>query len=308
MSAQIEAGTGEQAILPTQPVAKWQPRVGRRKALGAVWQGVFLAATALAIVVLGMLLWTIIKTGHDYLSWHLITAMPSRKAAQAGMNSAIFGSIWIVVGSAIFSFLIGVGTAICLEEYASKNALSGFVQTNISNLAGVPSIVYGLLGLVFFVEWLHLGRSISSAALTMGLLILPVVVIASQEAIRSVPLGLRQAAYALGATKWQTTRHHVLPSAMPGILTGMILSMSRAIGETAPLLVVGASSLVLKRPTSWDSAFTAMPVQIYGWSARPQKEFEHLAAASIIVLMIVLLSMNAFAIILRQRLSNRNRM
>jgi phosphate transport system permease protein len=224
------------------------------------------------------------------------------------MNSAIWGSIWIVIGSAVFSFFVGVGTAIYLEEYAPRNGITRFIQTNISNLAGVPSIVYGLLGLVSFVEWLNLGRSISAGALTMGLLILPVVVISSQEAIRAVPLGLRQASYGLGATKWQTVRSHVLPTAMPGILTGMILSMSRAIGETAPLLVVGASSLVLSRPDGPGSTYTAMPVQIYNWSARPQKEFEHLAAASIIVLMIVLLTMNASAIILRQRLSSRNRM
>jgi phosphate transport system permease protein len=224
------------------------------------------------------------------------------------MNSAIWGSIWIVIGAAAFSFVVGLGTAIFIEEYAPQNRFTAFVQTNISNLAGVPSIVYGLLGLALFVQWLNMGRSISAGALTMGLLILPVVVIASQEAIRAVPLGLRQASYGLGATKWQTVRSHVLPTALPGILTGMILSMSRAIGETAPLVVVGASSLVLTRPDGPLSGFTAMPVQIYNWSARPQREFENLTAASIIVLMIILLSMNAFAIVLRQRLSKRNRM
>jgi phosphate transport system permease protein len=292
----------------TRPTTRWSPRISGRKSIGRIWQAIFFGATALAIVLLGMLLWTIIDTGWDWLSWHLVTDMPSRKAVKAGMNSAIWGSIWIVIGSAVFSFFIGVGTAIYLEEYAPRNGITRFIQTNISNLAGVPSIVYGLLGLVFFVEWLNLGRSISAGALTMGLLILPVVVISSQEAIRAVPLGLRQASYGLGATKWQTVRSHVLPTAMPGILTGMILSMSRAIGETAPLLVVGASSLVLRRPDGPGSTYTAMPVQIYNWSARPQKEFEHLAAASIIVLMIVLLTMNASAIILRQRLSSRNRM
>lgn len=307
MSAHIEAKAVTTTVV-TQARPGWNPRVRGRKLVGSVWQCVFFGATALAIVLLGMLLWTIIDTGGSWLSWHLITSMPSRKAEIAGMNSAIWGSIWIVVGSAIFSFVVGVGTAIYLEEYAPRNVFTRFVQTNISNLAGVPSIVYGLLGLVFFVQWMNLGRSISSGALTMGLLILPVVVISSQEAIRAVPLGLRQASYGLGATKWQTVRSHVLPTAMPGILTGMILSMSRAIGETAPLLVVGASSLVLSRPDGPTSAFTAMPVQIYNWSARPQKEFEHLAAASIIVLMIVLLSMNAFAIVLRQRLSSKNRM
>ena len=285
----------------------WTPRVHTRQVLGKFWQWVFFGSTALAIVLLGMLLWSIIQPSWNWLSWHLITDMPSRRPENAGMNSAIWGSIWIVVGSAVFSFFVGLSTAIYLEEYAPRNRFTRFVQTNISNLAGVPSIVYGLLGLVFFVQWLNLGRTISAGALTMGLLILPVVVISSQEAIRAVPLGLRQASYGLGATKWQTIRSHVLPTAMPGILTGMILSMSRAIGETAPLIVVGASSLVLTRPDGPLSSYTAMPVQIYNWSARPQQEFEHLAAAAILVLLIVLLSMNAFAIILRQRLS-KNRM
>jgi phosphate transport system permease protein len=276
--------------------------------VGRVWEWVFFGATALAIVLLGMLLWSLIQPGWDWLSWHLITHMPSRTPEIAGMNSAIWGSIWIVIGSAMFSVVVGVATAVFIEEYAPRNRFTRFVQTNIANLAGVPSIVYGLLGLVFFVQWLNLGRSISAGALTMGLLILPVVVIASQESIRSVPLSLRQASYALGATKWQTVRSHVLPTAFPGILTGLILSMSRAIGETAPLVVVGASSLVLTRPDGPLSGFTAMPVQIYNWSARPQREFENLTAASIIVLMVVLLSMNAFAIILRQRMSKKNRM
>ncbi|MBA3276194.1 MAG: phosphate ABC transporter permease PstA [Chloroflexia bacterium] len=286
----------------------WDPRISGRRAVGRIWRGLFFGSTAMAIVLLGMLLWSIMQPGWGWLSWHLITEMPSRNAEDAGFNSAIWGSVWIVIGSAIFSFFVGVGTAIYLEEYAPRNRYTRFLQTNISNLAGVPSVVYGLLGLVFFVQWLNLGRSISAGALTMGLLILPVVVISSQEAIRAVPLGLRQGAYALGATKWQTVRSHVLPTAMPGILTGMILSMSRAIGETAPLIVVGASSLVLTNPGGPLSSFTAMPVQIFNWSARPQQEFEHLAAAAILVLLTVLLSMNALAIFLRQRLSNKNRM
>ncbi len=306
MSVHAEADGAKQPVKMTS--VRWEPRISARRTVGAVWQGIFFGATAMAIVLLGMLLWSILQPGWSWLSWHLITDMPSRNAENAGFNSAIWGSIWIVIGSALFSFFVGVGTAIYLEEYAPRNRYTRFLQTNISNLAGVPSVVYGLLGLVFFVQWLNLGRSISAGALTMGLLILPVVVISSQEAIRSVPLGLRQAAYGLGATKWQTVRSHVLPSAMPGILTGMILSMSRAIGETAPLIVVGASSLVLTRPDDPFSSFTAMPVQIFNWSARPQQEFEHLAAAAIIVLLIILLSMNALAILLRQKLSNRNRM
>jgi len=290
------------------PSIRWDPKISARRTVGRIWQGLFFGATAMAIVLLGMLLWSIIQPGWSWLSWHLITDMPSRNAENAGFNSAIWGSIWIVIGSAIFSFFVGVGTAIYLEEYAPRNRYTRFLQTNISNLAGVPSVVYGLLGLVFFVQWLNLGRSISAGALTMGLLILPVIVISSQEAIRSVPLGLRQAAYGVGATRWQTVRSHVLPSAMPGILTGMILSMSRAIGETAPLIVVGASSLVLSNPSGPLSSYTAMPVQIFNWSSRPQREFEHLAAAAIIVLLIILLSMNALAILLRQKLTNKDRM
>src|SRR5690606_22227563 len=170
------------------------------------------------------------------------------RAEQAGMNSAIWGSIWIVLGSGIASFLLGLGTAIYLEEYAEKNRFTAFIQTNIANLAGVPSIVYGLLGLVVFVDWMRMGRSILAGVLTMALLILPVVVISSREAIRAVPPSLREASYGIGATKWQTVRDHVLPAAFPGILTGVILSMSRAIGETAPLLVVGGASQVLFRP------------------------------------------------------------
>ncbi|CAA9550802.1 MAG: Phosphate transport system permease protein PstA [uncultured Thermomicrobiales bacterium] len=305
MSADARIDTAQKGL--ATPATRWAPRIGARRIVGAIWHAVFFAATATGIALLGMLIWSIVEPGWDWVSWRILTNMPSRRPELSGMNSGIWGSIWIVVGASIFSFVIGVGSAIYLEEYAPRNRLNRILQTNISNLSGVPSVVYGLLGLVFFVQWLSLGRSLAAGALTMGLLILPVVVISSQEAIRAVPLGLRQAAYGLGATRWQTVRHHVLPAAMPGILTGMILSMSRAIGETAPLIVVGASSLVLTRPDGPLSAFTAMPVQIFNWSSRPQEDFEHLAAAAIIVLMIVLLTMNATAILLRQRLSKRNR-
>lgn len=305
MSIKAQAGIAQQSTAST--AGRWLPRIQSRKIVGVIWHGVFLVSTAIGVVLLGMLLWSITSLGWSWLSWGLITDMPSRRAAMAGMNSGIFGSIWIVIGSGLFSFVVGVGTAVYIEEYAPRNRYTRFLQTNISNLAGVPSIVYGLLGLVLFVEWLNMGRTLIAGAFTMGLLILPIVVISSQEAVKSVPLGLRQAAYALGATQWQTVRHHVLPAAMPGILTGMILSMSRAIGETAPLIVVGAASLVLTRPDGPLSSFTAMPVQIFNWSARPQAEFEHLAAAAIIVLLSVLLTMNALAIFLRQRLSKKNR-
>lgn len=287
---------------------QYRPRVGTRRVLNEAWRWLFFASTALAIVLLGMLLYSILVPGLSWLSWQLITEMPSRIPEQAGMNSAIWGSIWIVLGSAILSFGLGLGTAIYLEEYAEKNRWTAFIQTNISNLAGVPSIVYGLLGLVVFVNWMHMGRSVLAGAFTMALLILPIVVIASREAIRAVPLSLRQASYGLGATKWQTIRSHVLPVAFPGILTGVILGMSRAIGETAPLLVVGGASQVLFRPSSPTDPFMVMPLQIYNWTGRPQPEFEHLAAAAIIVLMIVLLIINSVAIGLRYYFGKKMRM
>lgn len=291
----------------TMAAPGYKPRVGFRRTKGSIWKWVFFTSTAVAIVLLLMLLWSILEPGAGWLSWHLITDMPSRIAEDAGMNSAIWGSIWIVLSSGIMSFLLGLGTAIYLEEYAEQNRWTNFIQTNISNLAGVPSIVYGLLGLVVFVDWMNAGRSILAGAFTMALLILPIMVISSREAIRAVPLSLRQAAYGVGATKWQTVRHHVLPAALPGILTGTILAMSRAIGETAPLLVVGGASQVLFNPDGPLSSFMVMPLQIYNWTGRPQEEFEHLAAAAIIVLMIILLVMNSVAIGLRQYFSKKNR-
>lgn len=305
MSAQTQVESI--ARVASANAATYVPRISSRRRVGTIWQWMFFGATGFAILLLGMLLWSIVEPGADWLSWHLITSMPSRLPAKAGMNSAIWGSIWIVVGSALFSFVIGLGSAIYIEEYAEQNRWTDFIQTNISNLAGVPSIVYGLLGLVIFVDWLGMGRSILAGALTMGLLILPVVVISSREAIRAVPLSLRQASYGLGATQWQTIRHHILPAAAPGILTGVILSMSRAIGETAPLIVVGGASQILFRPDGPLSPFMVMPLQIFNWTSRPQKDYEHLAAAAIIVLMVILLLMNSFAIILRQYFSKKNR-
>jgi len=285
----------------------YRPQIAFRKRVSQIWTWIFFGSTALAIVLLGMLLYSVLVPGVPWLSWHLITNMPSRIPERAGMNSAIWGSLWVVLGSAIVSFFLGLGTAIYLEEYAEKNWWTDLIQTNISNLAGVPSIVYGLLGLVVFVDGLSMGRSLIAGILTMALLVLPVVVISSREAIRAVPPSLREAAYGVGATKWQTVKDHVLPAAFPGILTGVILSMSRAIGETAPLLVVGGASQVLFRPESLTDPFMVMPLQIFNWTGRPQEEFEQLAAAAIIVLMIVLLLMNSVAIFLRQRFSKRAR-
>ncbi len=286
---------------------KFNPRLRARQVVGNIWRAIFFASTAIAIVLLGMLLWSILEPGLGWLSWDLITNPPSRNAEIAGMNPAIWGSIWIVLGSGLFSFVFGLGTAIYLEEYAARGRFTDFIQTNISNLAGVPSVVYGLLGLVLFVDWLQMGRSLLAGVFTLALLILPVVVIASREAIRAVPSSLREASYGLGATRWQTIQSHVLPAAFPGVLTGIILAMSRAIGETAPLLVVGGASQVLFRPDGPLSSFMVMPLQIYNWTGRPQAEFENLAAAAIIVLMVILLLMNSLAIGLRQHFSKKAR-
>jgi len=243
----------------------------------------------------------------------------SSQATLAGVRTALLGSLMLILITITFAFPIGVGAAVYLEEYADRRSrINRIIQTNIDNLAGVPSIVYGILGLAIFVRALSpltsgavfgtesdSGRTILSAGLSMALLILPILIINAQEAIRSVPNSLRQAAYGLGATQWQTIWHHVLPNALPGILTGTILALSRAIGETAPLIVVGASTFITSDPSGPFSRFTALPIQIYNWTTRPQDEFRNIAAAAILVLLIALLSLNAVAIILRNRFSRR---
>jgi phosphate transport system permease protein len=277
---------------------------GRERKANVI-QGLLFAATAFAILVLAALLWDIASSGASWLSLDLLTNAPSRRPEQAGLRPAILGTLWVIGLTALFSFPIGIGAAVYLEEYAPNHRWTRLLKTNIANLAGVPSVVFGLLGLGVFVSLLGLQRSILSGALTMTLLILPVIIIASQEAIRAVPPSLREAAFALGATRWQVARDHVVPSAMPGILTGIILSISRAMGETAPLLVVGAAAYVTFNPTSLFSKYTVLPVQIYEWARRPQQDFQDLAAAAIIVLLALLLILNATAIYLRQRFSQR---
>ncbi len=252
-----------------------------------------------------------------FRSWvgpEFLTTPMSSKPIIAGVRTALLGSLWMIVITMIIAFPIGVGAAIYLEEYATDNWLNRLIQTNINNLAGVPSIIYGMLGLAIFVRALEMftsgsmfgvtgsnGRTILSASLTMALLILPIIIINGQEAIRAVPSSLRQASYGLGATKWQTIWNHVLPVAMPGILTGTILAMSRGIGETAPLIVVGASTFIATDPDGPFSKFTALPIIIYNWTSRPQDEFRNIAAAAIIILLILLLSLNSVAILLRNR-------
>ncbi len=264
-----------------------------------------LLATLTGIAVLVVLIGDVLKDGWAWLDWQFITSYPSRKPVEAGLLSALFGTLWIMVMTALFSLPIGIGTAIYLEEYAPDNRLQRIIQTNINNLAGVPSIVYGLLGLSFFVQTLAMGRSILAGALTMTLMSLPVIIIAAQEAIRSVPEGHRLGAFALGATRWQVVRNIVLPTAIPGILTGTILAMSRAIGEAAPMIAISALVYLTFIPTTPLDRFTVLPIQIFNWVSRPQEDFQHLAAAGIIVLLIVLLSMNAAAIVLRNRYQKR---
>jgi len=271
----------------------------RRKRVGSFFAGLFLAATLSALGALVLLGWDVLADGLSWVSWDFVRSFPSRRPEIAGIWPALVGTLWIMGLTALFTFPVGVGAAIYLEEYSDRGWLSRMIELNISNLAGVPSIVYGLLGLGIFVEIMRLGPSVIAGALTMSLLVLPVVIIASREAIRAVPDSLRQAALALGATRWQMVKSHVLPAAMPGILTGTILALSRAIGETAPLIVVGAVTYANFSPDGPSSRFTVLPLQIFDWASRPQKDFHHVAAAAIIVLLALLLTMNLTAILLR---------
>ncbi len=257
----------------------------------------------------------------EFRSWltpQFLVSPMSSKAEFAGVRTAVLGSLWLVGIAIAFALPIGTGAAVYLQEYAPKNWLTSIIQTNINNLAGVPSIVYGMLGLAVFVRWLEPftsgsmfgitdtnGRTILSAGLTMGVLVLPLIIINAQEAIKAVPDSLRQASFGVGATRWQTVWHHVLPNALPGILTGSILALSRALGETAPLIVVGASTFISVDPDGPFSKFTALPIQIYQWTTRAQSEFHAIAASGIIVLLVLLLTLNATAILLRNRFKQK---
>jgi len=280
-------------------------RLRARKARGRLFEIVSLLATFVAIVVLLLLLADIFNRGLGALSWDFLNSFPSRFPEQAGIKSALWGSIWLLALTAVFSFPIGVSAAIYLNEFASRGRLTTIIQTNISNLAGVPSIIYGLLGLELFVRTLQLERSLIAGALTMSLLVLPIIIVAAQEALRAVPDSIREGSYALGATKVETIWHHVVPLALPGILTGNILALSRAIGETAPLITIGALTFVAFLPDSLSSPFTALPIQVFNWVSRPQAAFHDRAAAAIIVLLVLLLAMNAGAIFLRNRYQKR---
>ncbi len=278
-----------------------QKRMAKRKLYDKLFYRLCQSTILLALVTLVILVVHIIISGVSWLSLDFFTNFTSRFAEQAGIKAAIMGSMWVLVLTAAFAIPLGVSAAIFLEEYAPKKKWVEWIQINIGNLAGMPSIVYGLVGLTVFVRYLNFERSLLAGSLTLALLVLPIIIISSQEAIKAVPLSLREAAYALGAKKWQVVFLQVLPAALPGILTGVILSISRAIGETAPLIVIGALSFVAFTPASiWDE-FTVLPIQIYNWASKPQEEFHQLAAAAIIVLLVLLFAMNFLAIYLRQK-------
>ncbi|WP_396128194.1 phosphate ABC transporter permease PstA [Exiguobacterium mexicanum] len=281
-------------------------RIKRRLQLNEIFKYVFLAGLVFALLVLSTLIYDVVSKGGGWVNLDFLRNFPSRRPEQAGLYPALIGSLWLMVLIVPMVFIVGVGAAIYLEEYAPKNRVTSFIEVNISNLAGVPSIVFGLLGLTIFVRVMELGNSIMAGALTLGLMSLPIVIVASQEALRSVKMELRHASLALGASKWQTTFNVVLPSAIPGIITGIILAVSRAIGETAPLIMVGAATFISTTPSSVFSDFTALPIQIYNWTSRPQAEFQNLAAAGIIVLMTMLIIMNSAAIYIRNKYTNRH--
>lgn len=284
---------------------EFRQNLARRKRAGRLFAVVAFIATLVGLLVLAILLVDVINKGRAWFDWQFLTSFPSRFPERAGILSAFAGSLWLVGMTALIAFPIGVAAAIYLEEYAAQNWVTNLIQINIANLAGVPSIVYGLLGLGIFVRTLMLGRSLLAGALTMSLLILPTIIIAAREAIRAVPASLRHASLALGGTRWQTVWHTVLPLAFPGVLTGTILALSRAVGETAPLITIGALTYIAFLPENIFSQFTVLPIQIFNWTSRPQADFRSLAAAGIILLLAVLLTANAVAILLRDRLQKR---
>ena len=294
------------AATSTSPAAADRDGV-RRRLLDRVFQAIGLIVLAAALLALGALIYSVLRDGLGRLSWDYLTSYTSRHASEAGILPALAGSVFIVVLTAMMAVPLGVGAAVYLEEYGTQSRMARLIELNIANLAAVPSIIYGLLGLAVFVRALAFGGSILAGAATLALLVLPVVILSTREALRTVPLSLREASYALGATRWQTIRHQVLPVAAPGILTGIILALSRAIGETAPVITIGALTYVPFLPDSVWSPFTVLPIQIFNWVSRPQPEFAENAAAASLVLLALLLSMNAAAIWLRDRYQTRRR-
>jgi len=267
---------------------------------------VALATLVFALMTLGALVFDVVADGAGRLDWQFLTNLASRKPEEAGIYHALAGSIWVILLTGALAMPLGVAAAIYLEEYGrARSVLARIIEINITNLAAVPSIIYGLLGLGLFVRAMGMGRSVLAGASTLALLVLPVVILSTREALRAVPSSIREGSYALGATKWQTVWYQVLPVALPGILTGMILALSRAIGETAPLISIGALTFVAFAPDGLWSPFTVLPIQIFNWVSRPQLDFRANAAAGILVLLVLLLTMNATAIWLRDRFQKK---
>ena len=285
-----------------------------------IFRRIAITATYIGFVALAVLIAGVLRQGLPWLDLEFLQNFPSRSPERAGFKAALYGSLWVISLTAVISVPLGVAGAVYLEEYGGQGRFAKFIELLIANLAGVPSILYGMLGLIAFVRMFDLppegasflgiplpfGRSVLAGAATLSLLALPVLILSTREALRAVPNSLRQAAFGLGSTRWQCVRHHVLPAASPGILTGVVLSLSRALGETAPLIMMGALTYVAFTPENIFDSFTAMPIQIFNWASRPQVDFQGVAAAGIIVLLVVLLGMNAFVVLLRNR-AEKNR-
>ena len=279
----------------------------QRRILDLAFQLTALVVLVLALGSLAMLVADVVRDGGSRLNLQFLTSIPSRRASEAGIYNALVGSVFIIALTGLIALPIGVSAAIYLEEYGGRSRIARLIEINISNLAAVPSIIYGLLGLGLFVRAMQMERSVMAGSATLALLVLPVVILSTREALRTVPKSIREGSYALGATKWQTIWYQVLPMAFPGVLTGLILALSRAIGETAPLITIGALTYVPFAPDSIWSAFTVLPIQIFNWVSRPQADFRANAAAGILVLLVLLLIMNATAILLRDRFQRQVR-
>ncbi len=289
---------------PAAPATpRFEPALMRRKLNGTIFYGICLLAIAILILALIALLLNVLIVGVPWLNVDFLTGVPSRRPENAGIWPALMGSIQLAIIVAVITFPLGIGAAIYLSEYAPDNRLTRLMQTNISNLAGVPSIIYGIFGLAIFVRLMGLGPVLFSGAATLALVILPLVIIASIEALKSVPQAQREGAYALGASRWQMVKGSVLPAAAPGIMTGIILAMARAIGEAAPLIVVGAATFVLTTPQPFQGGFTVLPITIFDWAQRPQADFQGIAAAAILVVLILIFILNLLALVVRARLS-----
>ena len=288
---------------------KVEPEAAQRRRREVLMEWLFLVsawvALLLTISILLAILGKLFADGLTRINWQFLTSFPSRRPEEAGIFSAWVGTLYVMFLTAAIALPLGIGAAIYLEEFASRHWFTSLVELNINNLAGIPAIIYGLLGLQVFVRWFRMGESVLAGACTLAIMSLPVIIVASREALRAVPVSIREAALALGATRWQTVRDHVLPLAIPGILTGTILALSRAIGEAAPLVTIGALTFVAFLPKSPLDPFTVLPIQAYNWVSRPQPEFHRNAAAALIVLLALLLLMNSIAIYLRNRYQQR---